>query len=144
MAPAFQSCFVNKSSLAIRVIVALAALVLISGIQNSQAQTAVLEVVPLGIRGGSDESNLSSYAVSVIGENAYVCLDAGTVRAGIEAAIRNGIWAGDPADVLRKNIKGYLLSHPHLDHVSGLILNSPDDSAKPIYGIESCSYRCSR
>ena len=136
MVPALQSCFVNKSSLAIRVTVALAALVLISGIQNSNAQT--LEVVPLGIRGGSDESNLSSYAVSVIGENAYVCLDAGTVRTGIEAAIRNGIWAGDPADVLRKNIKGYLLSHPHLDHVSGLILNSPDDSAKPIYGIESC------
>ena len=136
MVPALQSCFVNKSSLAIRVVAALAALVLISVIQNSNAQT--LEVLPLGIRGGSDESNLSSYAVSVIGENAYVCLDAGTVRAGIEAAIRNGIWAGDPADVLRKNIKGYLLSHPHLDHVSGLILNSPDDSAKPIYGIESC------
>ena len=40
--------------------------------------------------------------------------------------------------VLRNRIKGYLLSHPHLDHVSGLILNSPDDSAKPIYGLQSC------
>lgn len=138
MALTLQSRFVNKISVAKRASLVLTALLLISGIRNSYAQTPTLEVVPLGIRGGSDESNLSSYAVSVIGEHAYVCLDAGTVRAGIEAAIRNGIWTGDPADVLRKNIKGYLLSHPHLDHVSGLILNSPDDSAKPIYGIESC------
>jgi cAMP phosphodiesterase len=137
MAAAHQSFVVNKSRLTKRVIVTMAALLLISVTRHTYAQTSTLEVVPLGIRGGSDESNLSSYAVSVVGENAYVCLDAGTVRAGIEAAIRNGIWTGDPADVLRKNIKGYLLSHPHLDHVSGLILNSPDDSAKPIYGIES-------
>lgn len=103
-----------------------------------QAQTPSFDIVPFGIRGGSDESNLSCYAVSAAQENAYVCLDAGTVRAGIEAAIRNQIWQGDAAEVLRTKIKGYLLSHPHLDHVSGLILNSPDDSAKPIYGTETC------
>jgi len=101
------------------------------------AQSSI-EVVPLGIRGGSDESNLSSYAVSVAGENAWVCLDAGTIRAGIDATIRNGTWTGDPVNILRQQIKGYLLSHPHLDHVSGLILNSPDDSAKPIYGSREC------
>lgn len=102
------------------------------------AQSLSFDVVPLGIRGGSDESNLSCYAVSASGEGAYVCLDAGSVRSGIEVAIRNHVWNGDPAVVLRDKIKGYLISHPHLDHVSGLILNSPDDSAKPIYGIESC------
>ncbi len=33
---------------------------------------------------------------------------------------------------------GYLISHPHLDHIAGLILNSPDDSSKPIYGLPFC------
>jgi len=102
------------------------------------AQSQSFDIIPLGIRGGSDESNLSCYAISATSENAYVCLDAGTVRSGIEHAIRNGAWEGDATDVLRNRIKGYLLSHPHLDHVSGLILNAPDDSAKPIYGIQSC------
>lgn len=106
--------------------------------RTGYAQSSVFDVVPLGIRGGSDESNLSCYAISAGGENAYVCLDAGTVRTGIEAAIRTGTWTGDPATVLREKIKGYLISHPHLDHVSGLILNSPDDSPKPIYGTASC------
>lgn len=105
---------------------------------DCQAQKPSFDIVPLGIRGGSDESNLSCYAVSAAQEDAYVCLDAGTVRAGIDAAIRNQVWQGDAADILRTKIKGYLLSHPHLDHVSGLILNSPDDGAKPIYGTEAC------
>jgi 3',5'-cyclic-nucleotide phosphodiesterase len=35
-------------------------------------------------------------------------------------------------------IKGYLLSHPHLDHVAGLIINSPEDSPKPLYGLPFC------
>jgi 3',5'-cyclic-nucleotide phosphodiesterase len=104
----------------------------------AQGQSREFDVVPLGIRGGSDESNLSCYAISAAGEDAFVCLDAGTVRAGIEEAIKNKQWQGDPAEILRTRIRGYLLSHPHLDHVSGLILNSPDDSKKPIYGIESC------
>lgn len=112
------------------------ALVILIGL-DCQAQVT-FEIVPLGIRGGSEESNLSSYAISAAGENAWVCLDAGTIRAGIELAVRNNTWHGDPVDILRQNIKGYLLSHPHLDHVSGLILNSPDDSAKPIYGSSDC------
>lgn len=104
----------------------------------SYAQTYSFNIVPLGIRGGSDESNLSCYAVSAATAESYVCLDAGSIHAGIQVAIRNNVWTGDPADVLRNKIKGYLLSHPHLDHVSGLILNSPDDNSKPIYGTESC------
>lgn len=104
---------------------------------SAHAQTH-FRVVPLGIRGGGDESNLSCYAVAATGEDSYVCLDAGTVRAGIEAAVKQGVWTGDAAHILRSKVKGYLLSHPHLDHVSGLILNSPDDSAKAIYGTAAC------
>jgi cAMP phosphodiesterase len=95
-------------------------------------------VVPLGIKGGSDESNLSAYAVAAGGTQNYVCLDAGTIYAGIRQAIKYKVWKGDATAFQRKHIKGYLISHPHFDHVNGLITNSPEDSAKYIYGIESC------
>src|SRR5262249_59591880 len=39
--------------------------------------------------------------------------------------------------VLTNLIKGYLISHAHLDHVAGLIIASPDDSKKPIYALPS-------
>lgn len=95
-------------------------------------------VVPLGVKGGTDESNLSAYAVAAAGTESYVCLDAGTLHAGIQKAIDQKTWEGDATAFLRKNIKGYLISHPHFDHTAGLIINSPEDSAKYIYGTESC------
>ena len=95
-------------------------------------------VVPLGVRGGLDESNLSSYMVAAAGSAAYICLDAGTLYAGIRKAVDNGVFPPPVATVLRGSIKDYFISHPHLDHVAGLIINSPDDSAKNIYGLESC------
>ncbi len=96
------------------------------------------QVVPLGVKGGSDESNLSAYLVGAAGANAYVCLDAGTVHAGLEKAVASGTLKGNVTTLLKENIKGYLISHPHLDHVAGLIINSPDDSPKPIYGLPFC------
>ena len=65
----------------------------------------------------------------------YVCLDAGTLHDGIEKAIQQKSISGNAGDVLKKDIKGYLISHPHLDHVAGLIINSPDDSSKNIYAL---------
>lgn len=102
-----------------------------------QAQSS-FHVVPLGVKGGADESNLSAYAVAAVGTNDYVCLDAGTLHAGIQRAIYQKTWSEDATTILRKNIKGYLISHPHFDHVAGLILNSPEDSAKSIYGTAVC------
>lgn len=95
-------------------------------------------VVPLGVKGGTDESNLSAYAVAATGTREYVCLDAGTIHAGIQKAIDLKTWGGDATSFLRKSIKGYLISHPHFDHVAGLIINSPEDSSKFIYGTGSC------
>src|ERR1700754_943236 len=95
-------------------------------------------VVPLGIKGGLDESDLSAYMVAAKGTNGYICLDAGTLYSGIRKAVELGTFAPPASQVLRSTIKGYFISHPHLDHVAGLIINSPDDSSKNIYGLPAC------
>jgi 3',5'-cyclic-nucleotide phosphodiesterase len=84
-----------------------------------------------------DESNLSCYMVGLEVSNQYVCLDAGTLHAGIAKAIQQKALPAS-ADFLKNDIKGYLISHPHLDHVAGLIINSPDDTSKNIYGLPFC------
>jgi 3',5'-cyclic-nucleotide phosphodiesterase len=104
----------------------------------TSAQSPAFTVVPLGVKGGLDESNLSAYMAAAAGTNDYICLDAGTLYSGIRAAVENGVFPPPVGAVLRRYIKGYFISHPHLDHVAGLIINSPDDSAKNIYGLPSC------
>jgi len=94
------------------------------------------KVIPLGTYGGGDESNLSSYMAAPADSENYVALDAGTLRAGIQKAIEKGNFSGkSAAEVLQKNIKGYMISHGHLDHVSGMVINSPDDAKKSIYAL---------
>lgn len=102
------------------------------------ADGANFTVVPLGVRGGLDESNLSAYMVAPAGSSEYICLDAGTLYAGIRKAVDAGVFRGSVSHILKDHIKGYFISHPHLDHVAGLIINSPDDSAKSIYGLPFC------
>lgn len=102
------------------------------------AQKAVFEVVPLGVKGGIDETNLSAYMLAPKNTQNYICLDAGTINAGIEKAIVNNVFSVSSNEVMRKFIKGYLISHAHLDHVSGLIINSPNDSSKTVYATRKC------
>ncbi|WP_293307491.1 MBL fold metallo-hydrolase [Pedobacter sp. UBA5917] len=94
-------------------------------------------VIPLGVKGGDDESNLSSYMIAPKGSDKYVCLDAGTINAGIQKAIDLKSLKGISEEIQRRQIKGYLISHGHLDHLAGLIINSPADTAKNIYGLPS-------
>jgi cAMP phosphodiesterase len=107
---------------------------------NTYAQhtTPSFSIVPLGVRGGLDESNLSAYMLAPVHSNNYVCLDAGTLYAGIKKAIQYHLFHQPPTTVLRTNIKAYLISHAHLDHVAGLIINSPADTNKNIYGTSFC------
>lgn len=106
--------------------------------QGSWAQQKpAFQMVPLGVNGGIDESNLSAYLVAPVGSNDYVCLDAGTVYAGIEKAISNKVFDTPVLEVLQNRIKGYLISHAHLDHVSGLIIVSPADASKTVYAAKS-------
>lgn len=103
----------------------------------SFAQTG-FEVVPLGVMGGTMDGNLSAYMLAPAGSDAYVCLDAGTVSNGISIAISKKSFNANDETVLKKYIKGYLISHPHLDHISGMIINSVDDTVKQVYAMEHC------
>lgn len=103
---------------------------------SSYAQS--FTVVPLGVHGGIEEDNLSAYLLAPFGIKNYVSLDAGTLNAGIKKAVAKKALAGPADSVLRRDIKGYLISHPHTDHVAGLIINSPDDSPKYIYARQFC------
>lgn len=99
--------------------------------------TATFRIVPLGVLGGIDESNLSAYMIAPKGSDNYVCMDAGTIHAGIEKAVAKKAFTVPGEQVLKQYIKGYFISHAHLDHIAGLIINSPEDSTKNIFGLES-------
>lgn len=103
---------------------------------NTSFSQTSFRIIPLGVKGGIDESNLSAYMIAPQGSEAYVCLDAGTLHYGIEKAIQAKLLTGTSTEVLKKNIKDYLISHAHLDHLAGMVINSPDDSSKAIYGLD--------
>ncbi|WP_200799910.1 MBL fold metallo-hydrolase [Hymenobacter daecheongensis] len=113
-------------------------LLLLPWARAQEARQFAFSVVPLGVKGGLAEGNLSAYLVAPAGAAAYVCLDAGSLRQGVEKAIGYGALAGPASAVLRTGIKAYLISHAHLDHVAGLLLNAPDDLPKPIFGLVDC------
>ncbi|MFW0718095.1 MBL fold metallo-hydrolase [Pedobacter sp. N23S346] len=104
---------------------------------RSQQRDYAFKIIPLGVKGGDDESNLSSYLLAPKGSNSFICLDAGTINAGIQKAIDQKALKGVSEEIQRRQIKGYLISHAHLDHVAGLIINSPADTSKNIYGLSS-------
>lgn len=109
------------------------------------AGPAHFTVIPIGAEGGLTEGNLSAYLLAVPGQDAFVCLDAGTIKDGLTVAARRGCFAhlphpsDDPLSlegaVLQRHVKAYLISHGYLDHVEGLVEASPTDTAKPIYSL---------
>lgn len=104
------------------------------GQQNQNGFT----IIPLGVEGGLNESNLSAYLVAAKDSPQFICIDAGTIRAGLQKAIDNKIFPNqDPGTLQKKLIHSYFISHGHLDHTAGLVLNAPNDSKKNIYAIPS-------
>jgi 3',5'-cyclic-nucleotide phosphodiesterase len=105
------------------------------------------DVVTLGARGGIEDGNLTAFMISPVGDGRAVTCDAGSLVNGLRVADKKGAFDAVkvPADspytrvgyVLTEQIKGYLISHAHLDHVAGLVIASPDDAKKPIYGLSS-------
>ena len=105
---------------------------------NVANSTQGFTVIPLGVKGGLDESNLSAYLVAASGSEQYICLDAGTIYKGIALAMDKKLFnAPNPNLVQQKHINSYFISHAHLDHTAGLIMNSPNDVSKKIYGLPS-------
>lgn len=112
------------------------------------------DVVVLGARGGIQDGNLSAFMIAPGGDGRAVTCDAGALVNGLRAADEKGAFDGVvvPDDssydrigyVLTQQIKGYLISHAHLDHIAGLIVASPDDGRKPIYGLPSVNERIAR
>ena len=107
---------------------------------KSQTTQKGFTIIPLGVKGGLDESNLSSYLVRANGAEQFIGLDAGTIYAGLQKAASLNIFTPlkDPTEIQKKYINSYFISHGHLDHTAGLVLNSPGDSFKKnIYAIPS-------
>lgn len=96
------------------------------------------KVIPLGVKGGVEDGNLSAYMLAPLQSDAYVCLDAGTINQGIQKAVSSGTFSVSAKQVLKNYIKAYFISHPHLDHISGMIINSVEDTAKNVYGFPDC------
>lgn len=106
--------------------------------------TAGFDVVALGVNGGVEEGNLTSYLVRSDDQKLYLGLDAGSVLPGIRKALEKGSFPEMTTEsaapltpqgaVFRRLIGGYFISHGHLDHLAGLVISSPEDTKKPIYG----------
>ncbi|MFZ5781387.1 MAG: MBL fold metallo-hydrolase [Pseudomonadota bacterium] len=105
------------------------------------------DVVVLGALGGIQDGNLSAMLIHPHDDDRAVTCDAGTLVNGLRVADEKGAFANvalPPGTklnrvgyVLTDRLKGYLISHAHLDHVAGLVIASPDDGRKPIYGLPS-------
>ncbi|MGF1791774.1 3',5'-cyclic-nucleotide phosphodiesterase [Photobacterium profundum] len=105
------------------------------------------EIVTLGDRGGIQDGNLTAFLLKASKDKNYVTLDAGTLVNGLIVAEQKGTFEhvkvpdSSPYNkvgyLLKERVKGYFISHAHLDHVAGMIIASPDDSGKSIYGLAS-------
>jgi 3',5'-cyclic-nucleotide phosphodiesterase len=119
----------------------------LAGLSGAARAADGFDVVALGALGGIQDGNLSAWLVHPHDDNRAVTFDAGTLVNGLRVAEEKGVLDSIrvPTEsklsragyVLTDRVKGYLVSHAHLDHVAGLVIASPDDSSKPIYALPS-------
>ncbi|WP_297598018.1 3',5'-cyclic-nucleotide phosphodiesterase [uncultured Cetobacterium sp.] len=105
------------------------------------------ELVTLGSDGGVMDGNVSGYLLKGEGDENFIALDAGTILPGIKVGLEKGSFKNtiipketewnDIGYIFREKVKGYLISHAHLDHISGLVISSTEDTKKNIYGLNS-------
>ncbi len=107
------------------------------------AITPAFRMIVIGSGGGVEGDNLNGYLLGGLNAKNYIMLDAGTLVSGIQKAVDRGAFYdvfvppeskyGKTGYILRHLIKGYLISHAHLDHIAGLVIGSPADTNKVIY-----------
>ncbi|OKL56060.1 hypothetical protein UA08_08617 [Talaromyces atroroseus] len=130
---------------------------------------AAFQVIVLGPTGGPKEDAVTGLLVRSTSRNwsrsSVVAVDAGTLLAGIvrildqtlttdkdgKAAVENGPFMGlqpphktaqaNAAYIFREVIASVLITHPHLDHLSGLAINTPiveaSNGPKTVAGLPS-------
>ncbi|MFA3791276.1 MBL fold metallo-hydrolase [Aliiglaciecola sp. SL4] len=114
---------------------------------NEESKNASFELIVLGDSGGIEDGNLSAFLLRSVKSHNYVALDAGTIVNGINQSVKQNAFADLPirhnpnwstsGTILRDHVKGYLVSHSHLDHINGLLVASPEDTNKNIYALAS-------
>jgi ribonuclease J len=97
--------------------------------QLSRLKPDTLRVIPLGGQDGIGEKNM---IVVEYGDTALI-LDAGFDLSVDIPGINYAIPTIDYLETIKDKIKGYVISHGHLDHIGGLIHVVPQYPA-PIYG----------
>lgn len=105
------------------------------------------EITALGSSGGVIPGTTTSYLIRDTKEKTFLALDAGSTINGIDLAIKKGgfkditVPENDKNSklgyIFKNSIKGYFISHSHLDHVAGLALSSTEDVKKNIYALPS-------
>lgn len=103
------------------------------------------EIIVLGCGGGPFENNLTGFLLSPLSQKEWIALDAGSVLWGIvQAYEQNHLTDIEPVDsqlhpacdLFINQIKAFLISHAHLDHIVALVVNSQIDKHKYILGID--------
>nr|AFA53082.1 3'5' cyclic nucleotide phosphodiesterase [Acytostelium subglobosum] len=98
--------------------------------------------IPLGTGGGLDESNLSAFLFTKRGSSVFIAFDAGTLWTGAQSFLRDTNYATyfnitfppwatqidqQVAWFIRNHVLGYVIGHPHMDHIQGMVQASPED-----------------
>ncbi|QPH02348.1 hypothetical protein C2857_006557 [Epichloe festucae Fl1] len=129
-----------------------------------------LQVIILGSGGGPQESNITAFLVRAVAENwskgSIVAVDAGVHLSAITRLIEEAYPSSPPASVpfkldngpfsglelpytsaganaayiTRSLVDTYLITHPHLDHISGFVVNTaglPGTRPKKLAGLSS-------
>jgi 3',5'-cyclic-nucleotide phosphodiesterase len=97
-----------------------------------------LEIVALGVRGGIVDGDLTAFLLHPLGDPRALTCDAGTLARGLQVAARRGHLDGATPDrVLGQDIRAYLVTHAHLDHVAGMLIAATDYAGKTVYALPS-------
>lgn len=97
---------------------------------TAQANTG-LEITALGVRGGVVDGDLTAFLIHPLGDPRALTCDAGTLAQGLRVAGLN------PDHAIKEDIRAYLITHAHLDHVAGMLIAATDYPGKTVYALPS-------